>query len=232
MSGESALIVTLVIMVLGFLIITAWIATSSKLDNMNRHKERVERLIEALLNVISNDSTKLVDIITMIDELKDKVGMIDLNSSTECSKSDGGQQMGTCNKDDNTKYCANCGQPRDILDRCIPFMEGTCKEGHSAWISKQLDVEVGDEIAYVYAGSPVKGIVVQVVKTEDPDDEGYKVLCSNGCGQMIFKKPYKPTKTGVHYNQIAELFEALRSGKHPSPSTWEDYVSTGEILNH
>ncbi len=143
--------------------------------------------------------------------------------------------MTACNQDENKKCCANCGQPRDFLDRCIPFKEGKCEEGHSAWIPKhELDetIEVGDEIAYVYASSPVKGIVVQVVKTEDPDDEGYKVLCSNGCGQMIYKKPYNPVKTGVHYNEIAELFDALKSGKRPSPSTWADYVSTGEILNH
>lgn len=59
------------------------------------------------------------------------------------------------------------------------------------------EIKVGDEIEYKLFGDTVKAVVIQVVEI---DDGGYKVLCENGCGQVLYKTEQPITKTGKHFD--------------------------------
>lgn len=78
--------------------------------------------------------------------------------------------------------------------------------GYEARKEADEEIKVGDEIAYCFAGNKTRGVVLQVIKI---DEGGYKVLCKNGCGQIIYKTE-NPRKTGKHYQQIAEVLEQMK----------------------
>ena len=71
---------------------------------------------------------------------------------------------------------------------------------------EEREIKVGDEIEYKLFNDTVKGVVLQ----DFNNGEGYKVLCSNGCGQIIYNmKENKITKTGKHYD-IEGILKAMR----------------------
>lgn len=72
----------------------------------------------------------------------------------------------------------------------------------------EKEIKIGDEISYQYAGENTKGVVVQCIHI---DEGGYKVICKNGCGQIIYNKgTYHIKKTGRHFPQIAEVLEQMK----------------------
>lgn len=71
---------------------------------------------------------------------------------------------------------------------------------------KKEEIKVGDEIEYKLFNDTVKGVVLQ----DFNNGEGYKVLCSNGCGQIVYNiKENKIAKTGRHFD-IDEILKAMR----------------------
>lgn len=69
------------------------------------------------------------------------------------------------------------------------------------------EIKVGDEIEYECFGA-TKGVVIS--KYEEENRVGYKVLCANGCGQLIYANTAMPRKTGRHFPQIAEVLEQMQ----------------------
>ena len=69
------------------------------------------------------------------------------------------------------------------------------------------EIKVGDEIEYEYFGV-TKGVVIS--KYEEENRVGYKVLCANGCGQLIYANTAMPRKTGRHFPQIAEVLKQMQ----------------------
>lgn len=93
------------------------------------------------------------------------------------------------------------------------FTNNTAKEANSKIKAyeeqkkkEEREIKVGDEIEYDLFNGTVKGLVLQ----DFNNGEGYKVLCSNGCCQIVYNiKENKIAKTGRHFD-IEGILKAMR----------------------